>query len=122
MGKVDMTQIVRVEAFTLRRGALQLNLTTHGKTTDALARLAPGAGGVTKEVKTPLMPPPAMDGQLQFANASGVVLATILLHEVSVASFARSSPLGPTGALTPIGHASLVAKQATLAFAPQIAQ
>jgi hypothetical protein len=120
VGKLDMSRVSRIEAFTLKPGgALQLELTTSNATTQALEGIAPRAP--VKGQKPP-PPPPALDGQIQLVSTAGQVLATIMLHDVAVTSLTRAPGNAQTGAAVSPGHATLAAKQARITFAPMIAQ
>jgi hypothetical protein len=121
VGKLDTTGVRRVESFSLKPGgALTLDVTTNDPTAQAFARITPKAA--VKGQPKPL-PPPLLDGRLQLATANGQVLVTILLHEVQVVSSTRQAGLNPaTGASVAANHISLGAKQARVAFAPQIGQ
>ncbi len=122
VGKLDMARVSRIEAFTLRPGgALALQLTTSGVTSQALESLAPPPP-IKGQKPLPVPAPGTLDGQLLLTAASGQVLAAIVLHGATVTSLTQAALNGPTGGGITVRHAVLSAKQAQLNFAPPIAQ
>ena len=113
LGRLDTRHVARIAAFTLHPGtAAQIEVTTTGSTTDALAAIAP----------TPKrrLAAPVGEGTLEFLAADGSVVATLVMQGVFLTDFYYGVPATPSAAKP--GVFGVMAQRVDLTFTPAMSR